>query len=194
MIKANFPEFKYSAIQVDPNKLYLVADLSRPGTSLFAVRLEYTHFPPRSEKNKDFEVTLIKWPEDIEILWSIIAVPMQYRSIVEEVAANAGLRLAEGTPMMFGSSGEHLFPVQGNNVYTLENIKNHPVYTASEQDLINLKEAESKEVDAILDADIQKIYHEMSIEGYSKEQIDRIMRQWALGDETYDEIPQNKKS
>lgn len=173
----------------DTSKLHLIVDMQRIGASLFNVKMEYTHFPPRSDKNKLFDMCMLKWPTKDDFLWSVASIPIEYRSIAEELAKECGLRLADGIPTIFNQDGAYQFPLTGSTVFTLENIAGHKVYNNDPNSMKILKDQEREQVDAIISADGIKLREEMKGQGYSDEQITRIFEHWDNGNEEYDEIP-----
>jgi len=108
----------------------------RPFVHLFFTVLEYRHFPPDNRVlNDEFKLASIKWGD---VVWMFVRVPASYRPQVEAVAAEMGLRLGDGLPTMLGGpDGPQRFPIDGDNVYTLENVGGSQVYqwTPQERDL-----------------------------------------------------------
>jgi hypothetical protein len=174
----------------DTSKLHLIVDMQRIGAGLFNVKMEYTHFPPRSEKNTLFEMVMLRWPTQNDFLWAVSSFPIEYRSKAEEIAKECGLRIADGIPTVFNFDGAHQFPLSGSTAFTLENIAGHKVYNNDLDVTKKLKKQEHDQIDEIINADRIKIYEEMKEKGYSNEQIDRILSQWDEGNEEYDETPQ----
>ena len=101
----------------DPNKFYVVCMANRAGVRLFCTKLEYTHFPPRTAANKDFELAIMKW-QGLEFF--VVRVPPSARPWCNKIAADLGMRLADGVPTMFDYKGSYSFPLQGDNIWTLE--------------------------------------------------------------------------
>ena len=63
-----------------------------------------------------------------------------------------GLKLANGVPTMVGGPNDiQTFPMQGDQVWTLENVPDHPIYKNDMQLMRELLDKESKEIDSILD-------------------------------------------
>jgi len=174
----------------DTSKLHLIVDMSRIGAGLFNVKMEYTYFAPRSGKNYLFELVLMKWPDVQTFLWAIASFPIEYRPQAEAFAKECGLRLADGVPTIFDGSGAHQFPLEGPTVYTMENISGHQVYGNSGEKLkLKLKKEEHAAIDAIIGADRAKLHAEMRGQGYTDEQIKRILSHWESGNEAYEEAP-----
>lgn len=173
----------------DTSKLHLIVDMNRIGARLFNTRMEYTYFAPRSGKNYLFEMVLIKWPRPDMFMWSICSFPIEYRPQAEALAKECGLRLANGIPTIFDQDGAHHFPLDGETVFTLENVAGHKVYNNDEATKKQLQAEEDAACDAILTADRKKLFDEMLGQGYSPEQIGRILAHWDTGNEAYDEAP-----
>jgi hypothetical protein len=118
--------------------LYHVVSLyDRPGAAYFANYLEYTYFTPDTPENDLMNFITFRW-EDHH--WSILSVPIEYKYACETACEMANLRLADGVPIIMGgnslgivasmrptSLSESLkdqvrfFPLNGPNVFTLEN-------------------------------------------------------------------------
>lgn len=174
----------------DTSKLHLIVEMGRIGAGLFNVKMEYTHFPPRSGKNNLFEMLLMQWPDPKSFLWAISSFPIEYRPQAESIARECGLRLADGIPTIFNQDGAHQFPLEGPTVFTLENIKGHQVYGNDAKAHDKLKSEERLAIDAIVGADRTKLVSEMTHKGYSGDQIKRIFSRWEFdGNEEYDEAP-----
>lgn len=97
----------------------------RPGVADCFMTLEHTCYPPDTPKNDDFYLILIRWQE---MDWGVVGIPEGDRPYMERAAAACGLRVADGIPFVLSGTGTHKFPVSGPNVFTLENVKGHPVY------------------------------------------------------------------
>lgn len=175
----------------DPNRLYLIGDMYRLGVKLLSVRTEYTYFSPRRGKNDLFELIILKWPDSDSLMWSIISMPMEYHARIEELAKQCGLRFANGIPTIFNSDGVQQFPIDGSNVYTLENTHNHTIYTNKGSDFELLKRKEEETIEAIVEEDLILLKEEMKAKGYSDRQIKRIIEQWEEGNNSYDEKPES---
>ena len=177
---------------LDTSKLHLISDMSRVGVKLFNVKLEYTHFAPRSGMNNLFEMSLLKWPKpDNLFFWAIVSIPIEYRPEVEKLIVECGLRLGDGVPTLMTNRGLQHFPMSGPTVFTLENEAGHPIYNNDFDEIERLKRQHEAEINAIIDADRKKLFDEMWEQGYTKEQIVRIVRQWDSGNEQYEEPPLN---
>jgi len=173
----------------DPTRFHIVGDMHRIGVSLFMVKLEYTHYPPRSGKNHLFDLRILKWPADMPMHWVICSIPIEDRPLAEQVIEECGLRLADGTPIVLGgAAGEQFFPMSGPTVFSLENCHGHPIYgdhAAAEK----LRLEHDAEADKILREDDLKMRQELRDQGLQDDQIERILAHWAQGDEQYMENP-----
>lgn len=175
-----------------PGKVHFVSQVDRPGVNLFAVRMEYTHYPPRSERNKLLELRIIPWPvfqgEPI-MHWMVLTIPESAWDLATQMVKECGLRIADGIPMMFGGGGPQTFPMEGNNVYSLENSHEHPVYSHDQAAIEKLKKQEDEECRRIVMEDRKKLVGELHDQGYTDEQILRLFQHWDRADEDYDEEP-----
>jgi len=99
------------------------------------------------------------------------------------------LRIADGIPTLINSNGLEQFPMDGKTVFTLENIHDHQTYDNDPNTTKKLHEKEMAEVQRIMDVDETRMRQEMRQKGYSGEQIERILLQWANGNDAYEEAP-----
>lgn len=107
-------------------------DPPRPGIQIFCAILEYKYFPPQTEKNKDFIFQIIKWGvEEIKMLYAIASIPVEKKAYAEAVAKVTGMRIANGVPTLLDHKGQHRFPVDVPNAFTIENEPGHPIYKSS---------------------------------------------------------------
>jgi hypothetical protein len=99
-----------SSLSNDPERLNIVINCLRPGARLFCVKLEYEHYDPLDpQQNDKFILIMNKWRH---LLITIVSVPATDRHIVEAVAKETGMRLADGTPFMVKSDG--VVQIMGN--------------------------------------------------------------------------------
>lgn len=124
------------------DRFFVVAAAYRPGAELFVTRLEY--------ENNVFDFFILPWEGDD---YYICAVPMAFRATVEQVATEARMRLADGVPTMFTSAGIKRFPIQGQNVWNLENDPNHRIYLTNQSSAI---EEERQEVARLRAAQVER--------------------------------------
>lgn len=97
----------------------------RPGVQECLTALEYTYFLPGTVLNDEFQLTVVEWND---IGWVIVSIPLTKASLMETVAHQCGLRIADGIPMMITGEGSERFPFANKNTYVLENQSGHPVY------------------------------------------------------------------
>jgi hypothetical protein len=109
----------------DPSNTHYVALPQRPGVQDCVTTLEQVHYPVDSPRNDLFHFRYLVW-EDLQ--WFIISIPATDRAIMERVTLAHGLRIADGVPTMLSFNGVKRFPIDQENVFTLENIPSHPVY------------------------------------------------------------------
>jgi len=102
----------------NPSKFYLVCLCLRNGTSQVMTRLEHFYYPPETEKNDEFELSISTWNEQ---MYAIIGIPIGDREICEKVVKMEGMRIADGVPTLISNGAYEYFPMRGPNVFTLEN-------------------------------------------------------------------------
>lgn len=173
----------------DPTQFHIVGDINRIGVNLFMIKLEYTHYPPRSGKNHLFTFRILKWPQDeFAMHWVICSIPIEDRELAEGLLEECGLKLADGVPMMLGQD-QHVFPMNSKRVFTLENTAGHPIYN-DPQAAEELRAKQEKEIEDILEQDNEKIRQELRDKGLNEAQVQRVLYQWQNGNENYMEDPQ----
>lgn len=100
----------------------------RPGVMLFGILLEYVFFPPGTKKNEEFHMHFVNWEE---MMFGIISIPKKKKIYAVEVAKISGTRIANGVPTLISEGQVAMFPVDSNNVFTIENESGSPVYKGS---------------------------------------------------------------
>jgi hypothetical protein len=118
-------------------------------------QLEYTYFRPDTPKNEEFFLSVMKWPEDVQMLWAIVKVPRAYEKAARELLWQHGLKVGgendpgqEYTFIVIGPEGPQKFPLEGENVFCLENHSKgagHVAYT-NDPEKINAAEEAEKEI------------------------------------------------
>lgn len=122
----------------------------RVGVNGWMTELEYTHFKPDTEANNDFWLSLMKWPDDSKMLWVIVTIPSSYEKIALALLWKHGLKTMVGhTHMAIDSKGPHVFPLQGENVFCLENHSQGGPNVIYTNDPTKLAEARQHERDNI---------------------------------------------
>ena len=131
----------FVALSEDKSRTFIVAMSNRPGACLFAAQLEFDHFPPLSPLNEEFQVYMVLWNH---LEWFVISLPAKKYELAEEVAKQNCLRIADGVPVFMGNFPVSIiaalrqppgngipcefFLLQGDNVFTLENNRESPIY------------------------------------------------------------------
>jgi len=118
----------------------------RVGTNIFTVSLEYNHFKPGTDKNKDFQFMFVKWQD---MIYSIIVIPYKERDLAYKVAEETGMRISDGIPVSITGKGEEVFPIHSPRVFSLSNAKDSLIYTGSAEDIKKLGEEEDDKVNNI---------------------------------------------
>jgi hypothetical protein len=130
----------------NPAYTHLLGSISprRAGVLLFTVRLEYLHFPPNTESNKDFQLLMVKWED---MLWVAIRIPKEKMEIAKTVAEETGIRIADGVPTVISSTRtRQIVPGNAMNVFALENIPGHPVYKGAHPQVIRAEDEEIRRI------------------------------------------------
>jgi len=109
----------------DPRWLHFACLMMRPGIRECMSTLEFTHYPPGTPRNDLFNIHIVHFAD---LPWVLISIPREEKEFMERAAAASGMRIAEGIPTLLSPKGVELFPVAGAHIFTLENVKGHPVY------------------------------------------------------------------
>ncbi len=114
-----------------PGRFYFTILATRPWVRLFVTRLEHEVYPPRTEKNEQFEFMMVRWPDDEPLMWFVCGIPASDRPIAEKYAKELDLRFADGVPSIISAGSQIWFPVNANNP-NIWNVENN--YTRSTND------------------------------------------------------------
>jgi len=120
----------------------------RIGVRLFVVKLEYFYFEPGTPKNDEFIFHVIDWQD---MSWAVVSIPKGYLELAKKVAAEVGLRIADGVPHSITAGQVYVFPMNTENVFTLENVSGHEVYSSSNERIMELLAEEAQEIEEIFD-------------------------------------------
>ncbi len=133
----------------NPNFIHYIGALNppRPGVRLCFTRLEYDYFPPGTKSNDELFLRLINWED---MVWGIISIPKEKKELMERVASEIGLRIADGTPYLFTNGKVKVFPLNNERAFTLENTSGHPVYRNNPNELAKIFKAENREIERII--------------------------------------------
>jgi hypothetical protein len=112
---------------LSPEKVALVCMVGprRIGILSFIVFLEHRYFPPGTPKNELFQVVMMEWQE---MKWCVVVIPEKDVKTGDDLAASLGLRRADGVPTLLSAAGVVRFPLDQDNVFTIENVPGHFAY------------------------------------------------------------------
>jgi hypothetical protein len=127
------------------DRFFIVSWAGRPGAQTFMTKLEYEHFTPGGPLNVEYEFYAVLWQD---IPFHVCSIPMSKRALAEKVAKETHMRIADGYPNLLGGGQQLRFPIHGNNVWSLENEADSPVYKGQGA---KMAEVEVVEVDALQD-------------------------------------------
>jgi hypothetical protein len=119
----------------------------RVGVEEFVTRLEFTHYHPNNaERNDLLSLRSLIWSE---LPWVVISVPLEENHLVQEIAEMSTMRIASGRPVVISGDKTDSFPINGKNVFTIENMPGHPIYRNDSAINSALRTAENELVDRI---------------------------------------------
>lgn len=109
-------------------------DPPQPGVRILFARLEHDIFSPGTPRYELLKATVIKWSHKE---WAMISIPKQEAGLVQKLAAQCGLLVAQGEPVMNYPEGPEEFPVRGNgkNVFTLLNPPSHIIFSENAEEI-----------------------------------------------------------
>lgn len=111
---------------IDPNKFYVAAYWERWGALAYITTVEHKLFNPNNpELNKNFNMYTT---ESGSMKYFVMEVPEEYEERVKAIAVRMGLKVCDGTPNGRIRGKAAVFPLQGSNVWTLENRKRPPCH------------------------------------------------------------------
>lgn len=117
------------------DKFGIVGHAMRPGFRKFMVRLEYEIFSPHGDNNDKFQFILVEFMGMRD--WLLIIIPAENRADAEKIAAECGLRFADGVPTCFGGDkGKEPFPIQHKDVWSAENLSGSDVYKGKSAEIL----------------------------------------------------------
>ena len=130
-----------NAINIDPNKYYVVALDQRWGSKAYTTAIEYRYFPPsKPDLNEKFEISVIDCKN---LPFYVMSVPRAFEKTAKKVARQFGMKVCDGTPTLHHQSIVKQFPLQGSNVWTLENRERHfyhqTPYITEDQECKNIR-------------------------------------------------------
>lgn len=121
----------------------------RLGVMLFAVKLEYSYFPPGTSKNEELQMHLFNWEG---MVWAMVSIPRVYMELATLIASETGVRIADGIPHLLGGGEMKAFPLSGENVFTLESARGHEVYRSTPAGIDRLLIQEDEEIRKITES------------------------------------------
>jgi hypothetical protein len=108
------------------DKFNVVCLMLRETAQKFCHELEWTHYPPGSERNKLFGCIYYRWND---LIWCVVSIPIAEKELAFQAAAEVSGRLVDGVPTMIGSEDPKAsmlgipvdqFPLNTENTWNLE--------------------------------------------------------------------------
>lgn len=126
--------------------IHFVCMKNRLGTEELTTKLEFTHYKPQTARNDLMVLRVLLWSG---IVWFVISIPASEKYLMEEVVSLCGMRIVNGVPTIFEEGKISQFPIKSDNVFTLENVRDHPVYQNDPSINTALKIAEQETIEKI---------------------------------------------
>lgn len=131
---AVWPAEKLVNIAASDHFVIFHSDFARPGLAEFQANLEYAHYKPGTPDNDLFIVCYTAVPSRTNnaSLICVMGIPKVDEHLAEAAALVSGLRFSKENiaQIAMDSTGQHVLPIHGKNIFALTNLSNHPVYTA----------------------------------------------------------------
>ncbi len=149
----------------DTNKVHYASMGNRMGINGWLTQVEYTYFKPDTPMQEKFDMTVMKWPDDLEMIWVIASMPIEFEERATHLLWQHGLKVAgvndpSGEKYTFmvigGPEGKQTFPLQGDTVRCLENHNQgaqNVAYTNDPEKIRAAYEHEEKQIIAKFHAD-----------------------------------------
>jgi len=116
----------------------------RPGVMPFLTQLEHNYFPPGTKKNNEFIMVISAWKD---VNWVIAGIPKEYMEKAKRIADSFRLKIIDGIPYMVIEGELISFPINGKNVFTLENVYS---YDNNPQEYKKIMEEEKTKIASII--------------------------------------------
>lgn len=101
---------------------WLICMTVRPCVHVFASYVEYSMYPPKTERNASFELLEIPWEG---LMYHVFGMPVRDMVEVRAIANACGLKIKDGVPTMIafkhGQPQQTFFPMNTRRCFTLEN-------------------------------------------------------------------------
>jgi hypothetical protein len=145
----------------DPTQAVFVAMFDRIGMHGWMTEVEYTRFRPDTPANREFHLTIMKWPYDMpdfQMFWIVVRMPMKDAEWAKSLLWKHGLRIPGGgkEPFVFAvivggeSGGMKKFPLSGDNIFCIENHSEGAKHVAYTNDPKKIEAARRHEEDQIV--------------------------------------------
>lgn len=97
---------------------------NRVGATSFMSFLEFRHFPPGTVRNAEFVLVMVRF---VGLIWPTAIIPDSMLAHADAIAAELGLRRADGVPRCISGGGGRVesFPLDLPNVFTIEYVPGH---------------------------------------------------------------------
>jgi hypothetical protein len=122
------------------DRLTLVSLATRPGATRFFTVLEWDCFPPKTARNAEFQLNLLRWPLDESLVWVVAIVPLVAMPDARRIASETGMRFADGVPTFIRRGHAERFPCDHGRVWTIENDLGSPIYVPNGAEFVAAEE------------------------------------------------------
>lgn len=106
-----------------PGMVSYCALLMRPGLNAWIVEIEYTMFKPDTDANDGFHLAYVAWPDDCPVPYCVATFEERAQEFAESILWKHGLRKVNKgfTQVVLGGGKAERFPIEGPNIFFLEN-------------------------------------------------------------------------
>ena len=99
-----------------PDLVHFIGMPIRPSVAECMRRLEFTHYPPATDRNELFHINLIEWAK---VTWALISIPGAEKGLMEQEARATGLALLWGPPRVSVNGTVQMFPFPSVRLFSL---------------------------------------------------------------------------
>jgi len=113
---------------------------------LYYTRLEREHYLPETPRSDLLKLSIIEW---FGCEWLIISAPRCDGHLLRKIATECGLEVVQGALTILGPEGLKQFPINGDNVFSLFNVPDHPVHKSRPEEIKAMMDKETFQVLAL---------------------------------------------
>ena len=126
MVPRSFDDVRHVISNND--NMTMVGLATRPGLTPFLTALEHSYFKPLTTANDLFSLLWFNWPDKEDSIFVCAVIPFIFKTRVEHLAEQYGLRILEANMIMFTNGKQVSMDLGSAHAFSIENTSGHPVY------------------------------------------------------------------